>query len=204
MTHTPDRAGSRDAPARQTLLAGAADAADAADFDARLFSALVAARACRDELALLGLSRQQLTRLLARHFPHLSSDDAAAFVSPFSAPVLPPAHSTFVTALHSLLMHDANPAVAAADADCIASIVAHACLRPDHLWRDLGLDGRDAVSAMLDRYFPALAARNVANLRWKKFLAQETAMSLGVPAGPAPGCPGCEDYGFCFPAQQQP
>ncbi|AIO30955.1 nifQ family protein [Burkholderia cenocepacia] len=200
MTHTPDCAGSRDEPTRRTLLAGAADAAD---FDARLFSALVAARACRDELALLGLSRQQLAGLLARHFPRLSSNDAAAFVSPFCIPVLPPAHSSFVTALHALLMRDANPAVAAADADCIASIVAHACLRPDHLWRDLGLDGRDAVSAMLERYFPTLAGRNVANLRWKKFLAQETAMSLGVPAGPAPGCPGCEDYGFCFPAQQR-
>ncbi|MCA3806038.1 nitrogen fixation protein NifQ, partial [Burkholderia sp.] len=40
---------------------------------------------------------------------------------------------------------------------------------------------------------------NVTHLRWKKFLAQEVAASLGVPPGPAPGCPGCEDFGFCFP-----
>jgi nitrogen fixation protein NifQ len=85
------------------------------------------------------------------------------------------------------------------DAQCLATIIAHACLRPDHLWRDLGLTGRDEVSAMLERYFPSLAALNVENLRWKKFLAQQLALALGQEPGPAPGCPGCEDYQLCFP-----
>ena len=113
--------------------------------------------------------------------------------------LLPSTHATFVATLHTRLMDDANPAADRDDTACLASIIAHACLRPDHLWRDLGLDGRDAVSAMLDRYFPALAARNVAHLRWKQFLAREVAASLGVPPGPAPGCPGCEDFSVCFP-----
>ncbi|RQR74456.1 MULTISPECIES: nitrogen fixation protein NifQ [unclassified Burkholderia] len=181
----------------QSLLAGAADADSP---DARLFGTLVAARACRNELALLGLSPARLSGLLARQFPHLGSDDAAALVSAAAIAPLPTAHAQFVATLHARLMQDAHCAVARDDADCVATIIAHACLRPDHLWRDLGLDGRAAVSALLDRYFPALAARNVANLRWKKFLAQEAAASLGLPPGPAPGCPGCEDFGFCFPA----
>ncbi|WP_175945066.1 nitrogen fixation protein NifQ [Burkholderia pyrrocinia] len=174
-------------------------AANADTPDARLFGALVAARACHNELALLGLSHAQWVGLLARRFPCLSSADAAALVSTVAIALLPSTHAAFVATLHARLMDDANPAVARDDADCLASIIAHACLRPDHLWRDLGLDGRDAVSAMLDRYFPTLAARNVAHLRWKKFLAQEVAASLGMPPGPAPGCPGCEDFGFCFP-----
>ncbi|CAB3769799.1 hydrogenase [Burkholderia sp. MSh2] len=182
--------------ALQSLLSTAANA-DAPD--ARLFGALVAARACRNELPLLGLSPAQLAGLLARQFPHLSSADASALMPMAAIALLPAAHAAFVTTLHTRLMDDANPAVARDDADCLASIIAHACLRPDHLWRDLGLDGREAVSAMLARHFPALAARNVARLRWKKFLAQETAAALGVPPGPAPGCPGCEDFGFCFP-----
>ncbi|MDR8846596.1 hypothetical protein FEP85_05287 [Burkholderia multivorans] len=99
-------------------------------------------------------------------------------------------------------MRDVGAAVAVDDADCVASIIAHACLRGDHLWRDLGLDGRDAVATMLDRYFPAVAARNVGQLRWKKFLAQEAAASLGLPPGPALGCPGCEDFPVCFPPQR--
>ncbi|RQR27630.1 nitrogen fixation protein NifQ [Burkholderia sp. Bp9143] len=180
----------------QSLLSGAADADSP---DAHLFGALVAARACRNELALLGLSPARLSGMLARQFPHLSCTDAAALVAAVAIAPLPAAYARFVATLHALLMLDAHPAVARDDADCVAAIIAHACLRPDHLWRDLGLDGRDAVSAMLDRYFPALAARNVTQLRWKKFLAQEVAASLGLQSGPAPGCPGCEDFGFCFP-----
>jgi nitrogen fixation protein NifQ len=52
---------------------------------------------------------------------------------------------------------------------------------------------------MLTRYFPTLVLLTVENLRWKKFLAQQRAFSLGLQPGPAPGCPGCEDYGHCFP-----
>jgi nitrogen fixation protein NifQ len=183
--------------ARQQALLSAAASADTPD--ARLFGALVAARARRNELALLGLSHPQLAGLLARQFPRLPAADVAALVPTAAMALLPATHAAFVATLHARLMDDANPAADRNDAGCLASIIAHACLRPDHLWRDLGLDGRDAVSAMLDRYFPALAARNVAHLRWKKFLAQEVAASLDVPPGPAPGCPGCEDFGFCFP-----
>ncbi|HHX4059675.1 MAG: nitrogen fixation protein NifQ [Burkholderia contaminans] len=187
-------------PARQRALQSLLSAAASADTpDARLFGALVAARAQRNELGLLGLSHPQLAGLLTRQFPHLPAADVAALAPTAVMAVLPSTHAAFVTTLHTRLMDDANPAADRDDAACLASIIAHACLRPDHLWRDLGLDGRDAVSAMLDRYFPALAARNVAHLRWKKFLAQEVAASLDVPAGPAPGCPGCEDFGFCFP-----
>ncbi|WGY73247.1 nitrogen fixation protein NifQ [Burkholderia cepacia] len=186
-------------PRQQALQTLHSAAARTATPDALLFSALIAARACRDELSLLGLSPGQFAGLLARQFPHLTPAHTTALMPTVALALLPAAHAEFVATLHTRLMDDANPAVARDDADCLASIIAHACLRPDHLWRDLGLDGRDAVSAMLDRYFPALAARNVTHLRWKKFLAQEVAASLGVPPGPAPGCPGCEDFGFCFP-----
>ncbi|MBN3799695.1 nitrogen fixation protein NifQ [Burkholderia sp. Ac-20392] len=186
--------------ARQRALQSLLSATAGADTpDAHLFGALVAARARRNELRLLGLSHPQLAGLLTRQFPRLPAADVAALMPTAAMALLPSTHATFVATLHARLMNDANPAVDRDDAGCLASIIAHACLRPDHLWRDLGLDGRDAVSAMLDRYFPTLAARNVAHLRWKKFLAQEVAASLDVPPGPAPGCPGCEDFGFCFP-----
>ncbi|VWC41723.1 nitrogen fixation protein NifQ [Burkholderia lata] len=187
--HAPQRA-------LQSLLSAAANADTP---DASLFGALVAARARRNELGLLGLSHPRLAGLLARQFPRLPAADVTALVPTAAMALLPSTHATFVRTLHARLMDDANPAADRDDAGCLASIIAHACLRPDHLWRDLGLDGRDAVSAMLDRYFPALAARNVTHLRWKKFLAQEVAASLDVPPGPAPGCPGCEDFGVCFP-----
>jgi len=174
-----------------------AAATDAASPDTILFAKLIAARETRDELPLLGLSRGQLTGLFQRHFARCAPPMIAAHVGTFA--VSPAPHATFVTQLRALLLREASASVSPDDAQCLSSIIAHACLRPDHLWRDLGLSGREDVSALLDRYFPDLAARNINNLRWKKFLAQQLALSLGDEPGPAPGCPGCEDFTFCFP-----
>jgi nitrogen fixation protein NifQ len=167
-------------------------ATDASCVDTRLFAKLIAARDAHDELALLGLRPREWRGLLARHFTR-----AAAPALPLAVSV--DANASFVHTLHALLLTHASAAVHADDAYCIATIIAHACLRPDHLWRDLGLAGREEVTWMLTRYFPTLVALNVANWRWKKFLAAQRALSLGLQPGPAPGCPGCEDYGHCFP-----
>ena len=176
----------------ERLRAWLGDATEPDNADTRLFARLIAARDARDELALLGLNAPAWRGLLARHFMR-----ARVPVLPVS--VMPSEHASFVHALHALLVANASSAVDPDDANCLATIIAHACLRPDHLWRDLGLAGRDEVTWMLTRYFPVLVERNVDNLRWKKFLAAQYALSSGLPPGPAPGCPGCEDYGYCFP-----
>lgn len=186
-----------------------AAAVDPRSFDAYLFAKLIAAREVRGERTLLGLSQVQWAGLVSRHFAGVpgsgGSADAAdvtgspGLVDAATISLSPHEHVEFVSALRTLLLQYADPAVSDEDAQCLATIIAHACLRPDHLWRDLGLAGRDEVSAMLDRYFPSLAVLNVENLRWKKFLARQLAFSLGREPGPAPGCPGCEDFGFCFP-----
>lgn len=167
--------------------------------DAWLFARLVAAREVRGELALLGLSAQALAGLAQRHFvvdagAQLSSPDF-----PHQAPIVEATHAAFVASMRDFLISRAAPDVDAADAQCLATILAHACLRPDHLWRDLGLAGRDDVTHMLTRFFPEVVARNREGLRWKKLLARELAWATGGVPGPAPGCPGCEDFGFCFP-----
>ncbi|WP_313957428.1 nitrogen fixation protein NifQ [Paraburkholderia sp. BCC1885] len=183
-----------------------ATAVDAGSFDTLLFAKLVAAREVRGEWALLGLSAVQWAGLMSRHFARVSALPGSTGGLTYGAGVAskltltPPQHVDFVSSLRALLLHYADPAVCPDDAQCLATIVAYACLRPDHLWRDLGLKGRDEVSAMLERYFPSLIRLNVENLRWKKFLARQLAVSLGEEPGPAPGCPGCEDYGFCFPS----
>lgn len=180
---------------RTAELAGLHHAPYAAD--TLLFARLVAARDVRGELALLGLTPSQWHALAARHFAHVVATQVPVLSA---SAALTPAHAAFVDAMISLLLEHVPSDVDTSDAHCVAAIVAHACLRPDHLWRDLGLTGRDDVTRMLMRYFPSLVARNVDNLRWKKFLARELALSTGAEPGPAPGCPGCEDFGFCFPA----
>jgi nitrogen fixation protein NifQ len=169
-------------------------ATHAASPDTRLFAKLIAERDVRHEFALLGFSQSAWRALLARHFAHTSAPAALLPVA-----VSTGEHAEFIRTLHALLLRHAGTAVHADDVHCLATIIAHACLRPDHLWRDLGLAGRDEVTWMLTRYFPTLVALNVANLRWKKFLAAQRALTLGLEPGPAPGCPGCEDYGYCFP-----
>ncbi|HEV3423082.1 MAG TPA: nitrogen fixation protein NifQ [Paraburkholderia sp.] len=173
-----------------------AAAVDPRSYDAWLLAKLIATREVRGELASLGLSPEHWGRLVSRHF----TGDAMPSAPAGGVTMLnKQEHVDFVTKLRALMLRYVSPVVSGDDAQCLASIIVHACLRPDHLWRDLGLAGREEVSVMLDRYFPALVALNVENLRWKKFLAQQLALSLGQEPGPAPGCPGCEDYGHCFP-----
>ncbi|QGZ57825.1 nitrogen fixation protein NifQ [Paraburkholderia acidiphila] len=163
--------------------------------DAWLFARLVAAREVRGELPLLGLSRVQIEALGARHFACAVTNDALQAYG-----VTDVSHAAFATAMRAFLVALAAPQANSDDVRCLAAIIAHACLRPDHLWRDLGLRGRDDVTRMLERFFPEAVARNVEGLRWKKLLARELALASGATPGPAPGCPGCEDFGFCFPA----
>jgi nitrogen fixation protein NifQ len=155
-----------------------------------LFASLLAAH---DDPALLGLSPEQFALLVGRHFGTTQLPRA-------SLVILSEERARFVSALVAFLLSHVQASSTAdmADADCLASIIAQACLRPDHLWRDLGLSGRDEVTNMLSRYFPVLVARNIDGMRWKKFLARELALSLGQMPQPAPGCPGCEDFGLCF------
>ncbi|BBU32817.1 hypothetical protein BTHE68_65510 (plasmid) [Burkholderia sp. THE68] len=161
--------------------------------DTVLFARLIGARIESNDLLLLGLDAGAFAALIGGHFP-------GAAVGRVPGAILGSPHRAFVRDLHGLLMwHDRTATRHREDARCLATIIAAASLRPDHLWRDLGLDGRDDVSEMLERHYPALVARNVANLRWKKFLAQEVAYARSVAPMGAPGCPGCEDYGFCYP-----
>lgn len=185
------------AAARAAELLGGALAQPA--FDARLFARLFAAREVRGELALLGLNTGQLAGLAKRHFAAGAASPRGHSAGKTFVSVVDPALAAYASSMRAFLVAHAAPEVGGEDVQCLAAIVANACLRPDHLWRDLGLAGRDDVTAMLERYFPALVARNVEGLRWKKLLARELALATGATPGPAPGCPGCEDFGLCFP-----
>jgi nitrogen fixation protein NifQ len=80
----------------------------------------------------------------------------------------------------------------------IACIVATACLGSDHLWQDLGLWCRDDLSRLMQRNFPALAAKNVHNMKWKKFLYKQLCGAEGIYVCRAPSCEVCADYQSCF------
>ncbi|SAL60277.1 hydrogenase [Caballeronia arvi] len=161
--------------------------------DSVLFARLIGARIEQGDLPLLGLDAGALANLIGRHFPGATFEHFL-HLTPRTA---------FTRDLHALLMwHDRTTTRHRDDAHGLATIICAASLRPDHLWRDLGLSGRDDVTDMLTRHYPALVARNVTNMRWKKFLAAEVAHARGEAPTCAPGCPGCEDYAFCYPGNR--
>jgi len=80
----------------------------------------------------------------------------------------------------------------------ISEILVAACMGMDHLWQDLGLWSRSDLSELLQRNFPALAAKNNQDMKWKKFLYKQLCDQKGVYVCRAPSCDVCADYDHCF------
>ncbi|MDC8756321.1 nitrogen fixation protein NifQ [Janthinobacterium fluminis] len=108
----------------------------------------------------------------------------------------PPAFAELLGLLRANRSADAD----AVRVDWLAHALATASLGSRHLWQDLGLSGREAVSALLRRHFRPLYERNTANLKWKRFLFAELGAAQGKPGLRPPGCGGCEQFAACFPA----
>ena len=71
-------------------------------------------------------------------------------------------------ALVGLLMEHASPCDESART--VAEWMARASLRPGHLWRAMELGDRAELRALFVTHFPALAAGNTKDMRWKKYL----------------------------------
>jgi len=80
----------------------------------------------------------------------------------------------------------------------MAHIVAAGCMAPDHLWHDLGLWSRADLTALMRWNFPSLAARNLGDMKWKRFLYKQLCEAEGVYSCRAPSCEICTDYHVCF------
>lgn len=80
----------------------------------------------------------------------------------------------------------------------MAHVVAAGCMAADHLWQDLGLPTRGELTALMRRNFPTLAARNVKDMKWKRFLYKQLCEAEGIYTCRAPSCQVCTDYHACF------
>jgi nitrogen fixation protein NifQ len=98
--------------------------------------------------------------------------------------------------LEQLLRQYAVPGIA--ESEWLIAIIVAGCLGSDHLWQDLGLWSRQALSAMLQHNFPELAARNSKDMKWKKFLYKQLCEAEGLYVCRAPSCEVCQDYLNCF------
>lgn len=99
----------------------------------------------------------------------------------------------------ALLLDHVDPdAGSAADSHRVADIVALACLGDNHLWQDLQLPDRRALSALMLHWFPTLAARNDRDMKWKKFLYKQLCDRAELSICRAPTCGECSDYARCY------
>jgi nitrogen fixation protein NifQ len=80
----------------------------------------------------------------------------------------------------------------------MAEIVAAGCMASDHLWHDLGLWSRPDLTALMRRNFPGLAARNLRDMKWKRFLYKQLCEAEGIYTCRSPSCEVCSDYRACF------
>ncbi|MBI5259701.1 MAG: nitrogen fixation protein NifQ [Burkholderiales bacterium] len=98
-----------------------------------------------------------------------------------------------------LLRVHANPhAGSAQDIAQVAEWVALACLGDRHLWQDLQLPSRAELTALMGHWFPALAAKNQHDMKWKKFLYKQLCEREALFICKAPSCAECSDHPLCF------
>ncbi len=104
-----------------------------------------------------------------------------------------------VVDLRALLLDHADAAAgSAAERAAMAEAVAVACLGDDHLWQDLQLASRAELSWLMTHWFPALAAKNVHDMKWKKFLYKQLCEREELFICKAPSCGVCSDHALCF------
>jgi nitrogen fixation protein NifQ len=84
----------------------------------------------------------------------------------------------------------------------LAQIVAYGCSGRDHLWQDLGLANRGELSLLMTTAFPALAALNTGDMKWKKSLYRHYCSREGIYVCPAPSCGECADFNKCYAKEE--
>ncbi len=102
----------------------------------------------------LGLSGAQIAALRDRWLPGVALPDLD-----LSAPPMPEDQRAIFTLILWRAGESSN------EARWLAGIFARRAMEPRHLWQDLGLPDRLALSALIRRHLPGLAAANSQNMR---------------------------------------
>lgn len=164
-------------------------------FEAHIFACAIsvaAEDAAREDRALgpcLGLGGEALEAIIGRYF-------APGALLRLGVPVGAAEVDEEGAILHDFLRGEARPGDEAAR--WLSAIIACRALRPNHLWQDLGLRDRSELNRLLAVHFPALAAGNTTNMKWKKYFYRRLCEQEGFVLCSAPSCGACADFDQCF------
>ena len=139
----------------------------------------------------IGLDARVLADLVGELFPH-----AAPVFGRIACTELIPTVTDDESCLRELLTRHSTSGTPFEQR--LAAMVARRAQRPNHLWQDLGLRNRRELSWLMGRHFEPLAARNSADMKWKKFLYRMICRDTGFLLCTAPTCDECTDYDGCF------
>lgn len=155
----------------------------------RILSHALAERTRRGEAlpAVLGLPGPEIARLRNRFAPALALPD-------LDAPLPDPPEDQRAIAL-LILMRAGRISETGA---WLAPILARRAMASRHLWEDLGLADRAALSALIGRHLPGLRTANRHNMRWKKFFYRQICSDAGFSLCLSPSCGDCEERDDCF------
>jgi nitrogen fixation protein NifQ len=162
-------------------------------FDRHVFACILAKGACEPYLpSAVGLGLGDLADLLGRHFPGAEwvLDGLPADADRGEDAIEEPDYRALLAGNATLPGSD--------EARWLAAMVARRSLRPGHLWEDLGLANRQDLSGLLLRHFGPIAARNLRDMKWKKFFYRQMCEAEGIVVCKSPICDECSDFHLCF------
>lgn len=162
-------------------------------FNGHLLASIISAWVCHRNVlpAWLGLPQESFEKLLDNCFP--------GWQSVFTIPMKETLDHSRIPEWEDLVnLLQSGRVGPEGNAQHLAGIVASACIGMDHLWQDLGLRSRKDLSELMQRHFPALAALNDRDMKWKKFLYKQLCAQEGIYVCRSPSCEVCSDYKHCF------
>lgn len=147
-----------------------------------------------------GVDRSAMHRLLSCYFPHI---DPTHWLE--ATPQTELSDRSRLDEFHDLLDLFAEHANPASD-ECrwVGFAVATASMGENHLWQDMGLPDRRSLSRLIEENFSSLFARNVGDMKWKKFFYRQLCEKAEVLICKSPSCDICVDYHECFGSEEQP
>jgi nitrogen fixation protein NifQ len=173
-------------------------AKDPQDGLVRAFAGVIYNASRRDGLTpnlAMGLSQERFVELLDRYFPGVSRElYAQACATPCDECVKLRADE-FDDLVRLLLDHRADDSE---QTEWLAYAIASACMGDNHLYEDMGLANRQALTDLLNRHFTTLFVKNIGNMKWKKFFYKQLCDRAEVKACSAPSCQVCGDFDACF------
>ncbi|WFU14712.1 nitrogen fixation protein NifQ [Bradyrhizobium sp. CB3481] len=169
-----------------------ADISSDSDFDRHVLASIVAAAAMEAEPIFdkVGLSSDELAALLEQNFPSIRIEDEKLLL-----------HCKRDESDEVAMVRDLLFAQRSTEGDTgrwLAAMIARRAIEPNHLWEDLGLRDRGELARLLRRHFAPLAARNINNMRWKRFFYRILCEDDGLVICTMPVCTQCTDFNLCF------